>query len=131
MKPPKFTTYDKIDVTKVEIAAEVMADKMRWELRSIEERDGQQWSEDIELKSVEKKTVHNSANATIEFCKQRATDLPSCRRITVPAPGDTTTETTFANMKNRIVNATKMYIDKKCDEKGNIVNETFHFSHSF
>ena len=96
---------------------------MRWEQRSIQERNGVEWSEEIELKSVQEKTVHDVAESTINFNKQRVTDLPFNRRITVPPPRDDTSEIVFANMKTRIVNAAQRYIDLNCDSKDNIKNQ--------
>ena len=40
MKPPKFTTYDRVDITKVEVAAECLINKLRWKLRSKAESGG-------------------------------------------------------------------------------------------
>ena len=101
----------------------ILIDKLRWEQRSIPERNGVEWSEEIELKSVQEKTVYDVAESTINFSKQRVTDLPFNRRITVPPPRDDTSEIVFANMKTRIINAAQRYIDLNCDSKGNIRNQ--------
>ena len=101
----------------------ILIDKLRWEQRSIQERNGVEWSEEIELKSVQEKTVYDVAESTINFSKQRVTDLLFNRRITVPPPRDDTSEIVFANMKTRIVNAAQRYIDLNCDSKGNIKNQ--------
>ena len=101
----------------------ILIDKLRWEQRSIQERNGVEWSEEIELKSVQEKTVYDVAESTINFSKQRVTDLLFNRRITVPPPRDDTSEIVFANMKTRIVNAAQRYIDLNFDSKGNIKNQ--------
>ena len=101
----------------------ILIDKLRWEQRSIQERNGVEWSEEIELKSVQEKTVYDVAESTINFSKQRVTDLLFNRRIIVPPPRDDTSEIVFANMKTRIVNAAQRYIDLNCDSKGNIKNQ--------
>ena len=101
----------------------ILIDKLRWEQRSIQERNGVEWSEEIELKSVQEKTVYDVAESTINFSKQWVTDLPFNRRITVPPPRDDTSEIVFANMKTRIVNAAQRYIDLNFDSKGNIKNQ--------
>ena len=53
-KGPKFTTYRQIN--KVESASEVMVDKIRWEMRSRQERDSP-WTVEEELEKVTAKTV--------------------------------------------------------------------------
>ena len=63
---PKFTTYGKIDKVQMEAASEVMVDKIRWEMRSRQEREGP-WTEEEEWKQVEAKTVHDEAKQTMEF----------------------------------------------------------------
>ena len=116
---PKFTTYGRIDKVQMEAASEVMADKIRWEMRSREEREGP-WTEEKEWEDVEAKTVHNEADKTMDFSKLRVTDIPECRRITVPEPMEDRVEVVLANIKSRISEATDKYVKENCDDKGNI-----------
>ena len=118
--PPKFTTYDKIEKNKLDVAGEVLADKIRWELRSREQREGQPWTEEKEWEDVRKKTVYDEIKGEVKFARQRVTDMPSCRRINVPEAKEDQAEVVIANMKTRLANVTKQYIKDKCDNKGNI-----------
>ena len=104
--PPGFTVYNKIDKVKIETAAEVMIDKLRWEMWSKEERDGEDWDEEEEWETVKEKTVYDEARGVLDFAKQRVTDMPTCRRITVPEPRGETEEIVFANIKSRFSAAT-------------------------
>ena len=121
--PPKFTVYSRIDREAVAAASETMIDKLHWEMRAREEREGDPKTLESEWESVEAKTVHNEAEVSVDFSKQRVTDLPSCRRINVPEPVDNKTEIVFANIKARIATRTEEYITLKCDEKGNIKDQ--------
>ena len=120
---PGFTVYDKIDKVRIETAAEVMIDKLRWEMRSKEERDGEDWDEEEEWETVREKTVYDEAGGVIDFAKQRVPDIPTCRRITVLEPRGETEEIVFANIKSRFSTATDQYMRDNCDNKGNIINQ--------
>ena len=58
---PTFTYYETFDLNKVAAATEVMIDKLRWDRRAQEERDGEPWSEEVEWEYVQAKTVYNEA----------------------------------------------------------------------
>ena len=79
-KGPKFTTYGQISKVEMESASEVMVDKIRWETRRRQERGGP-WTVEDELEKVLAKTVLNEEEGTMDFSKQRVTDIPECRRI--------------------------------------------------
>ena len=117
---PKFTTYETITKHKIDVAAEVLVTKLRWESRSREEREGEKWSEEWEWDQVKEKIVFDEPNGTMDYSKQRVTDLPTNRRTTIPPPGKVKEEIVYANMKSRIDTVRENYVKKKCDEKGNI-----------
>ena len=117
--PPKFTTFDKIVKSKIDVAVEVCVDKLRWEDRSREEKG--EWTEEAEWEAVKNKMVHDETNATINFSKQRVTDLPYNRRIQVPEPRDEMIEIVLANIKSRSASAAKQYTEDNCDKSGNII----------
>ena len=62
--------------TRWPVASEATCDKLRWEVRSRQERDGEAWSEDHELEKV---TVFDETNSTIDFAKQRVTNMKFCQ----------------------------------------------------
>ena len=101
-------------------AAEVMVDKLRWERRAQEERDGEPWSEEVEWEYVQAKTVYNEATGSLDFAKRRVTDMKTCRRITVPEPGKGSDEVVFANLKARAMSAAAAYKREHCDKAGNV-----------
>ena len=94
--------------------------KIRWEERSQEQRDGAPWTEEQEWEDVQAKTVSDTERGSMDFSKQRVTDLKTCRRINIPDPRNAETETILANMKGKISAAAMKYIKEKCDERGNI-----------
>ena len=67
---------------------------------------------------VEKNTVHNEAEAKIDFGNQRVTDLPTCRRIIVPDPVDEKSEVIFANINARISAVTLEFLENNCYKNG-------------
>ena len=72
--PPKFTTFENISREKMEVAAEVMVDKLRWEDRSRKQRDNGTWTEDWEWDQVQNKTVYDESKKSLDFAKQRHCD---------------------------------------------------------
>ena len=123
MLGPKFTLYDDISLDKMAVASEATCDKLRWEVRSRQERDGEAWSEDHELEKVKEHTVFDETNNTMDFAKQRVTNMKFCRRVTIPNPGKDSEEVTYASMKAEIEAATKKYIAEKCDSKGKLLSQ--------
>ena len=88
----------------------------------IENRNGEKWNEEWEWNEVRKKMVHDESESCLQFEKQRVTDLPTCRRINIPNPRDEKTEVVLANIKARSLKATEEYINKYCDNRGNILD---------
>ena len=125
--PPKHTVYSPINVLDMAIEAEIMIDKLRWDIRTQEERGRRgmlvDWSEEEEWEEVQRRTVYDEANAKLSFAKYRVTDFPTNRYITVPEAGENVREIVFASMKSDIVRATEDYRKKNCDPKGNILNQ--------
>merc|ERR1711949_124575 len=109
------------------IEAEIMIDKLGWDIRTQEERGRRgmlvDWSEEEEWEEVQRRTVYDEANAKLSFAKYRVTDFPTNRYITVPEAGENVREIVFASMKSDIVRATEDYRKKNCDPKGNILNQ--------
>ena len=56
--PPKFTTYEQISDTAMEVEMEVMNCKLRWEMMSRDERGGEEWSEGWEMQRLEREREH-------------------------------------------------------------------------
>ena len=69
---------------------------------------------------MKEKTPLDEEGQLLQFSKRRVTDLPTNRRINVPEPEDDGVEVVFANMKNRISQAARKYIDQNCEENGMI-----------
>ena len=116
---PKETVRDRVTREKMAVASEVMADKIRWELRSREERDGANWTEEWEYEKVQKGIVFSEENARMDHSKERVTNMPFCRRINIPAPASERNEIVIASMKQEIDAVTREFIAEKCDSRGN------------
>ena len=121
--PPKQTVFDKISKEQLEVAAEVLANKIRWELRARDQREGAEWTEEHEWELVKEKMVFDEPNKSMNFAKQRVTDMESCRRINTPDPGKERDEIVIANLKSRFVSAGMDYVKQNCDKKGNIIEQ--------
>ena len=120
--PPKYTTYEKIDKINLATAAEVMSAKIRWEMRSREEKDFEPWSEESEWKEVMKKTVHDQESCHMNFQKRRVTDLSRCRRLETPDElhNMPNVEIVLASVKSQLAQINEEYIAAECDQHGNI-----------
>ena len=116
--PSKFTVFENITKQKIEVATEVMMAKMRWDERLKKERNDQEWTEEWEWNQVQNKTVFDPSNNSLNFAKQRVTDIASNRRISVPEPASDKIEISLANAKAKIMQVTDDYIKEKCDSKG-------------
>ena len=57
----------------------------------------------------------------MSFSKRKVTDIPTCRRVTLPKPVDEKNEVVMRNMKLKMMEAFQSYKSENCDEKGNIV----------
>ena len=82
---PKETVRERVMRDKLAVASEVLADKIRWELRSREERDGADWTEDWEQEKVQKGIVFDQENTLMDHSKERVTNMPFCKQINIPA----------------------------------------------
>ena len=118
--PPGFTTYEKITETEIETEIEIMMNKARWEQRNKREREGEEWTEELEDQEIEDSTVYDTNKNKLEFRKQRVTELPTCRRIHLPEYEDERFEIHLKILKEEMMDEVKEYIANKCDNKGNI-----------
>ena len=82
--------------------------KMRWELMSRGERS-QTWSEEWEEERMLEKKVYGDTTHTLDFRKQRVTDMKSCKRIRLPQPRNNT-EVILANLLQRLKEVTNSYL---------------------
>ena len=122
--PHKFTTFEPIRVDKIKVSTEIMKDKIRWELRSREEREDRPWTEDMEFKEQDEKEVFRPEERKMEFSRRRVTDMPTNRFVHIPNPARPEVETVLDNMSNRVIAVANAYIQEKCDKKGNILERT-------
>ena len=100
--PHKFTTFDNIQIDKIKVSTEIMKDKVRWELRSREEREGEAWTEEWEVRQQEEKEVFRPVEKKMEFSRRRVTDMPTNRDIHIPDPADQNVETVLDNISSKI-----------------------------
>ena len=56
----------------------------------------------------------------MDHARERVTNMPFCRRINIPDPGSEEVEVVYQSMKAEIDTATKEYINRNCDSKGNL-----------
>ena len=120
---PKETVRERVMRDKLAVASEVLADKIRWELRSREERDGADWTEDWEQEKVQKGIVFDEENTLMDHSKERVTNMPFCRRINILAPASKRNEIVIASMKQEIDAVTREFITEKCDSRGNQLDQ--------
>ena len=107
----------------VQVATEEVLAKIRWEDRSRDERDGEQWTPEYQIQKTLLTTVYEEENGVLDFRKKRVTDLKTNRRIIIPEPSEniinnTPIEVGMANMKTRIDNFVQTNMKQKCDPRG-------------
>ena len=103
---------------KMAVATEAALDKIRWERRNIEQREGEAWTEEWELEKIKESTVWDPATNTMDHAKLWTTDMKFCRRVTIPHPGKDSEEVIYASMKAEIEGATKKFIAESVILKG-------------
>ena len=116
--PPKFTTYDPISIEKIDIEAEVLLTKIRWETMGRRERGGEPWSIQWEDNKLKEKSIFDRGSNCVQYQNLRVTDMNTCRRILLPQPASNEQEIIMGNIKQRIREVTKRHIDKYCNIKG-------------
>ena len=100
------------------VATEAALDKIRWERRNIEQREGEAWTEEWELEKLKESTVWDPETNTMDHAKLRATDLKFCRRVIKPNPGKESEEVIYASIKAEIETVTAQYRASNCDGHG-------------
>ena len=130
--PPKFATFSRVSEEEMEVEAELMIAKVKWELRAREERaaereeegqdGGGKWTEEWGKKQQKEKEVYCEATSTIDFANRRVTDIPTCRRTIPPQslPAQETAILTNLKSPSRLGEVTKTFIRDKCDQNGNL-----------
>ena len=114
----------------MEVEAELMIAKVKWELRARGERatsreeegkeGGEEWTEEWEEEQRKEKEVYCEETGQMNFANRRVTDIPTCRR-TIPPQSLSPRETTIlTNLKSRLTEVTKTYVKNKCDKNGNL-----------
>ena len=81
---PKFCVTPRLSVEDVQVATEELLAKMRWEDRSRDEREGQEWTPEWEIEKTLSHTAFDEAEGSLDFKKKRVTDLKTNRRIVIP-----------------------------------------------
>ena len=122
--PHKFTTFENIQMDKIKVSTEIMKDKIRWELRTREEREDSPWTEEWEFQQQEEKEVYRPQEKKMEFSRRRVTDMPTNRFVHIPNPGEPEAETVLDKISCRVNTVAKAFIQEKCDKKGNILEKT-------
>ena len=118
--PHKFTVFESIQMDKIKVSTEILKDKIRWELRSREEREEAPWTEEWELEQQDEKEVFRPEERKMEFSRRRVTDMPTNRFVHIPNPTGPEVETVLDNISSRVNSVVKAFIREKCDQKGNI-----------
>ena len=122
--PTKFATFNPINIEEIEVEAELMIAKMKWELQAREERKAGgaegtgQWTEQWEEKKQREREVYCHDTATMTFANRVVTDIPTCRRTNPPGTLPNSQSVILNNMKSRIVEVSKGYKSDNCDKRG-------------
>ena len=125
--PPKFATFGRISEEEMEVEAELMIAKVKWELRAREERavegeeeGGGKWTPEWELEQQKEKEVYCEETSTMDFANRRVTDMPTCRRTIPPQSLPPLKTAILTNLKSRLCEVTRTFISNNCDTKGNL-----------
>ena len=128
--PPKFATFSRVSEEEMEVEAELMIAKVKWELRARDERaalreeegrgGGGKWTEEWAEDQQKEKEVYCEETNTMDFAKRRVTDIPTCRRTIPPRSLPARETAILTNMKSRLNEVTRSYIKNRCDPNGNL-----------
>ena len=127
---PKFTIFETVNVENCEIEIERGLTKLRWEETRKEEdrrkRDshpedrvypGQDGNSTESTEDQDREWAYNIDNNTVDMRKLRPTDMPSNRNVFLPKPLEADTEIEMMELKRKLLNATREYIDHSKREK--------------
>ena len=92
--------------------------KQRWEERNIEEREGEEWSEEWEVSKAEASKVKDSNN--VDFAKKKATEIPTDPRLILPKQTNEKAEKEMRNLTGRLSDTFTNYREENCNDKGRI-----------
>ena len=112
---PNETTYNKIDINKIDDEVEICFAKDRY---------GELKNDSEETDSSNMKTYDSKTN-TMNFNNMKATDMKVNKRVKMMMPVESEIETKRSNLKVEILKVSKDFIDEKCDSKGNLKKSNF------
>ena len=110
--PPKYATYEKVELESCEAEIEKGLAKLRWEeKRKAVDEEGN------ELPMMEERKWHDVEKKTMDMRELRSTNLPFNNRIYAPKPLDHETETCLQNMKMKLNQCTERYVEETARKK--------------
>ena len=77
--------------------------KVRREIRSKNERDGEPWTQESQEQDLEAKKVYDHENHHVDLSKLRVTSLTSCRRVFLPRPAEEQCEVFMRSLSFRMM----------------------------
>ena len=101
---PKFTTYEKIDVTECEAEIEKCLTSIRWNRKDLKRRDN-----NIIENSGAIRDHYDYINNELDFRKAKSTDLPFNIKTYIPEPLDVNEEICLQALKQELLDTTKTY----------------------
>ena len=127
---PKFTVFPAVDLENCEIEIEKGLTKLRWtesreennskksRTKSGREMDQDQDDRDDEpTESQERVWAYNIDDNTMDMRNLRPTDLPFNRNVFLPKPLEADKETEMMELKRKLIDTTKEYIDQNKKKK--------------
>ena len=110
--PPKLMTYNSIDLIQVETEIQKGLTKARYNLMN----EGEAADDDVADDTL------NLSSKTINYSDLRATKLPTVQHLIQPKPAPLSVETSFAELKDQLMQEVRNYQREKCNKNNFPIN---------
>jgi hypothetical protein len=120
--PANLRRYDKVDIFKEEVKAEVTATKQRWTVAETEVEGYEALTAEQKRVKIDKdkadRVSHNDKR--VDFARVRATEMTHNKWITLPKPVKIRAEIKIQEQRLETIDEVKKYVKEMCDEEGTI-----------
>ena len=123
--PISLAEYPKIDVEQFKTDIQALASKLRMDLQTKENNEGKEMTEHELNEDVKSRMPFDKVQMDLDFGRRRVTDMPNCKRITVPGPcsKETKLQTLISNLEDVVEKAARAEKNGKktnsCPRAGN------------
>ena len=117
---PEYRVYKRIDEVDIEVEIEKGCTKARYHLMGESDKDPNHAQDNTIDQNGNDFKPFDLENKVANYGNIRATDLPTVQRLYPPKPSTIRREVIMQNVKDKMLNKAREYIEEKCNEKGYI-----------